>query len=410
MDAQKIEWERDLEMKLQEHDQRIRNELSAYIQQLESKCKSVQQEKDILEKQVTDLRTTLFNDREGENDRIHEQIQLLTNQIEDAKSEKESLLLEQDQTISDLKNSYDNRISEMIKSHATSILAMQERVTQDVTSQYQQRLQAEKDISEKLKATLSEQSILMAAVEQEKKQAVKDAKKRMYDKVTQQFEAGNAKHDALKKSYKDCQDKLNMALSEFSVLKDTKLNLEQQLQQSHEEKRSSEDDMRKIRSLLAKLISAFSICPVDDANATEMTALEMLEKIENGFASNTSKILELKSKEKEYELEICKLQDSLCQVNDNFSNLTAENDQAKEALAATKEQLKSRQSELDSCHLEKESQMLVIANLITEKGKIESELSKANNEKEELAIRCEDLRKMNDEVMSMLEKMYAEKN
>jgi chromosome segregation ATPase len=392
--------------RLSEMTRSIHGGVEAKMHQLEAQCDSLKLDKSILERQIADLQATLFENRTDENSQVDNQVKILSEQIQDARAQKELLLLQHAQDSIALKSATDKRISEMIKSHATSILSMQERVVADITATWQQKLQEEQAVSAELRATVQTLSAQLAALAEEKQQAVRDTKKKMYDKVTLQFEAGNVKYDALKSSYKESQDQLQTASSTIQELRASLSSAQGQLELSREQAAHTAASLGQVEAGLAELVSSFSAQPLDSSSGS---STEVLAAIQQELTSKTARVEEAATLSAELNAEIVRLKESILLTNTNISAINAEKDALNLSLSAAKDALEAAQQQLASSTQERDSQMLVIANMITDKGRLDSELEKAALQTQELTQRCADLRRMNDEVMCMLEKMYAEK-
>mmetsp|Transcript_19155 Transcript_19155/g.32063 ORF Transcript_19155/g.32063 Transcript_19155/m.32063 type:complete len:523 (+) Transcript_19155:76-1644(+) len=410
VDAQKIEWQKESDHRLDEAREVVRREGAMQVQQLEGQSAALRQDKLILERQVAALQSTLFENRSDENSQIDNQVKILSDQLNDAKVQKDLLLKQHTEEICSLKSSNDKRISEMIKSHATSILAMQQRVMGDITATWQQKLKEEEGVSGELRVTVQALSAQVARLGEEKEQAVKDAKKKMYDKVTTQFEAGNAKYEALKSSYKESQESLLTATAKISELKDSLTTVEQELENSRKASVDVAAALSCIGTGCAEIIKLFSSEGLENTDMVQESVRgSIFNRIQNEIKAKASQVEAAAAQSNELNTEIARLKESMLITNKTVTAMNEEKDELALALAAARQAAEATGEELASSKLEKESQMLVIANMITDKGKIDADLEAVTQQNQELTQRCEDLRKMNDEVMSMLEKMYEEK-
>lgn len=395
---------------MHEAREHVRSEGAAEVQRLETQSSSLRQDKSILERQVAALQATLFENRSDENSQVDNQVKILSGQLSDAKSQHELLQKQHEEEIVALKNSNDKRISEMIKSHATSILAMQERVISDMTATWQQKLTEEQAVSSDLRNTMQALSAQVARLGEEKTQAVKDAKKKMYDKVTLQFEAGNLKYEALKNSYKESQDGLQSATAKITELKESLNVLECKLEQFSKEAAGVTAVISSIEAACVDIIKSFSSEKLESTDLLQDAVRKSIfDKIQNEITSSAGKAAVADDTVKNLNSEIDRLKESTLVSNKTLSGINAEKEELNSTLATVRQALETCKEELASSKLEKDSQMLVIANMITEKGKADVELESASQQNQELTQRCEDLRKMNDEIMSMLEKMYDKK-
>ena len=138
----------------------------------------------------------------------------------------------------------------------------------------------------------------------------------------------------------------------------------------------------------------------------EASRLAVFETVQHELSSKAVQLEEAGILTKELSAEIMRLKESIILINTNISAINAEKEDLASTLSSVRAALEISTDELASSKHERDSQLLVIANMITEKGKIDSELEKSSLQNEELTQRCVDLRAMNEEVMSMLEKMY----
>ena len=189
LDALQMEWQAASDVQLNEISQSIYNEVESKMHQLSAHNDSLHLDKSILERQVTDLQATLFENRVDEHNMIDQQVKILNDQLQDAKVQKESLQLQHEQTMATFKNINDKRIAEMIKSHATSILAMQERVTGDLSATWKQKLAEEQSITTELREKVQAHEVHMIQLEEEKIQAVREAKEKLRCKAQLQLDA-----------------------------------------------------------------------------------------------------------------------------------------------------------------------------------------------------------------------------
>jgi chromosome segregation ATPase len=165
-----------------------------------------------------------------------------------------------------------------------------------------------------------------------------------------------------------------------------------------------------IEAACVDIIKSFSSEKLESTDLLQDAVRKSIfDKIQNEITSSAGKAAVADDTVKNLNSEIDRLKESTLVSNKTLSGINAEKEELNSTLATVRQALETCKEELASSKLEKDSQMLVIANMITEKGKADVELESASQQNQELTQRCEDLRKMNDEIMSMLEKMYDKK-
>lgn len=410
LEALKVDWQKETADKITSHISEVREEMKGDMDKLEGENSSLKRDKSILEKNLNELQTAMLDKTVNESNEIHSQLKVLTDQLQEAKSKNDDLIETHEKEMQNLKASNDSKISEMIKSHATSILTMQERVTQDLNSMWQQKVKEEQELVSSLRSQVEKLNADIESLKEEKIQAVKEAKRKMYDKVTQQFEAGNKKYEALKAACRESQEELEKCKAELLELHATCDKEKAAAEESKSTAQQMKNSVLSVQADIVDCIASFRKEPLESVDITTDDVRKCLMGIiKDELSSRSEKTIEMEKTCEELTAESSRLKDAAELSNKNLCKIQSEKDGLLASLEEVRESLQSTRAQLQSSNEEKESQMLVIAGMITEKGNLEKKLDSATQEAQELSHRCEDLRKMNDEVMSMLEKMYAEK-
>jgi hypothetical protein len=233
-------------------------------------------------------------------------------------------------------------------------------------------------------------------------EAVKEAKARVYEKAKLQFEAGNKEFKQVRQQLKDLQQEQETQSAALAAATTSATDLQAQLVLETAKSSAMESHAMDLLELLLGPSAVKRGMDMALAIATARSQLALKE------AATIS-----------METEVASLKDQAAKVpslESKLVSLQAERGEAVAKVAVTHESLKatevllgeSRAETIAACS-ERDAQMMAVAKLVTSKAAVDVALENSQSEVKELNERCSNLRKMNEEVMTMLENMHAGK-
>jgi chromosome segregation ATPase len=219
--------------------------------------------------------------------------------------------------------------------------------------------------------------------------AVKDAKARVYEKAKQQFEAGNKEFTKVKAQLKDCIAEKETIKSEVEKLKT-----------------SNESMKEEINTVTIKIAATEGYL----ASLLEIMGVTDLSDMATAIATAHTNYTQLVSKNEQLECELLSLRESnpkletkLTATEKILTSLEAKMALSQETLKATEALLEEAKHDADIACQDRDAQMMAVAKLTTVNAGLEQKVEAAEKESGELTARCNNLRKMNEEMLTMLE-------
>lgn len=291
---------------------------------------------------------------------------------------------------------------------------MQQRISNDISSKWEKKLNDEKAKVDELTTSLQVANTNLNSLQNNVEKIIYDTKKKIYEKVKTQFDSGNKEFHKLKMTMKDIVQEKEKYEKKCTQHESITLNLTNELTTL------KENHSKLLKSVEEGNDFIQNICNKNNILTTTTNNNNNTSDSLNLFQNNLN-VLEGIINEKNKEIDSLKeqknqLETLLTQIQQNeLKQITTERDEYMKSQIESIEQNKkledlnnSLKDELNSLKLERDSQMLVIAELLSNKNNNEEELIIRRKEVEELSLRCDGLRKMNEEVVSMLEKVYAQ--
>lgn len=299
---------------------------------------------------------------------------------------------------------------EKLSANEGAMASQQKDLAVGLTSKHElQMIEKESEIN-KLLRKLEEQASVFKLKEDNFEdmlaEAVAEAKKHVYAKAEAQFSAGNVKYQAVKQQLKDKQAELVAAQAEL----ETKTNALAEAVQSTKETNDAlsvlhtkHDGIAKELKQLVQIINQPELAAAvggksitgSDYYGTKDAIAVLKTQYENNQALAVQ-VTELTNSKTLLETMVIEKETSLIE-------LSAEQNELKSQFIHKEKELKSVQAQVEKVEKESELQLMIVAKLTTEKEAMESKLQTAEVAQTELNARCENLRNMNSELMTMIE-------
>jgi predicted nucleic acid-binding Zn-ribbon protein len=290
-----------------------------------------------------------------------------------------------------------------------------------MTASYEKLLLDEREKCARMSKDLQEANERITALETEMPIAVQDAKKKVYEKAQAQFAAGNKEFLKIKNTLKETVSAKEECDKKIASLEASLQGVTAQLSAAHTEKDRIKQDMDTVNACLEGLMKA----DITQLNLKSMTGVEYVEAVLCYYREKSGDLAQQVStanKDKaEKELAMNELKDKITAADLSIKTL-------KDSLVSAEAKLTASNDAIASAKRENQSQLVLVANLISEKGRIETDLTIAKRELEsisltqseltrqlleangkvvELTTTCDGLRAMNKDCIEMLEAMYA---
>jgi len=244
--------------------------------------------------------------------------------------------------------------------------------------------------------------------------AVVDAKQKVYAKVKAQFDNGNkefnrikAEKEAVSKELESCQvllraeqDKCTAGDATNSALRDKVHLLGEALCSVLKEALPSAQYSRA-----AKLLSSAEMAV---SGPQDLEAVNTLcEHAKNCIGLRSKELSDIQEATKAVNTEVSAVKKALEEKDTALLGAFSKCAQLEEEHQRAQVSAKALQQELHDVHKEKDSQMLAVAKLATSNTTLEIQVETMQGEMSELTARNAGLRKMNEEMMAMLEKAHG---
>jgi hypothetical protein len=306
--------------------------------------------------------------------------------------------------LTNLRNSTTKRITEIITSHAQAVVDMQQRLSKEMSSKWETLLDEEKRKVADLSLALQTANQKLGTLEGDTSRLVYETKKKAYEKVKAQFDAGNKEFQKLKGSLKELagdKDKLERKVSQQeSLLTDLRAEVSS-LKERHHGLSYQFNDLQAIMK------SFPGVAAVIMTENLKENLLGLKALCETQLAQHQKAILEWEESKGEL-LKLISAREKELKESAEGRQLVLEQlavVQAEVRLGA--EANEALRQEVTGLKHERDSQLLAIATVLKEKHLLEEELVNKATEAVELLNRCEGLRQMNEEVVCMLERVYS---
>lgn len=319
--------------------------------------------------------------------------------------------------ISALRADHQKHVMSVMTTGAQSLIEAKNTVTET----YEKLLSQEREKCSCLSRELQEATERIGALETEMPLAVHEAKKKVYEKAQAQFAAGNKEFLKIKNALKDAVTAKEEAEKKITSLETSLRNAVTQQSAASVETDRIKQDMLSLNSRLEQIVKAdVSVLSLQNLSGVESVeyVLRYYREKNGEYAQQLSKTNEERAQQ---EAIATTLKEKMTTAENTIKSLT-------ESLTAAECKIASSNDSLSSAKRENQSQLLLVANLMSEKGRFESELISTKKELEsalhmqselatqlveangkiaELTNRCEELRAMNKDAIEMLEAMYA---
>lgn len=333
-----------------------------------------------------------------------------------------------------------NKLESAEKSHTHQIEMLksdhQKHVMNVMTTGAQSLIEAKQSISDNFEKMLNEEKTKSAAhlkaleeaqqrattLETDLPVAVQEAKRKVYEKAQAQFAAGNKEFMKVKNSLREVVSAKEEADNKIATLEETVKSLTAQVSAAGSEKDNAQKELLAVSSRLEMLVKADAgVLP----HASSLAPIEAVEGVLKYYRDKTGEHTQQLSKTR---AEKVQLETAIQELEEKSRVAQLKIKEMQEGLLGAESKASTAADALASSKRENQSQLLLVANVMSEKGRLESELnssktevaalslrqtelekelSAANDKVTELTTRCEELRVMNKDAIEMLEAMYA---
>jgi chromosome segregation ATPase len=307
--------------------------------------------------------------------------------------------------LTNLRNTYEKRLTEIITSNAQAVIDAQGRISREMAQKWDKLYAEEQGKVQDLTASLESANEKLAAAEEEMTRVAYETKKKAYEKVKAQFDSGNKEFQKLKSSLREVV--LEKEKSERKATQQEALVVElraevQSLKDGHQGLRSQLSEIETILKTIPLTFEAGAGAAVKDQLIALRAAFEAkLLEHQQTVTSWESRTIDLKS-------QISSLESTLKGCQGEKALLETQLGKVQQEAKLSAEAAESLRGELTGLKHERDSQLLAIGNVLQEKHQLEEELQRKAGEVGELVSRCEGLRQMNEEIVCMLEKVYQQ--
>ena len=223
--------------------------------------------------------------------------------------------------------------------------------------------------------------------------AVSEAKARVYEKAKQQFEAGNAE-------FKSVRQQLKTALAE----QETQSVELKKIQSDYQESKTSCDTLTtKIASTENHLKALLQLLLPESSQSEHIDTDAAVASAKANIAVNTSRLKALEAEAKSLRERVPLLEERASIAENATAELEMKAALSSETIKATEALLAESKAEIAAAVAERDAQMTAVAKLATSNATLDAEVESVKKEAVENAERCAGLRKMNEELLAMLE-------
>ena len=337
--------------------------------------------------------------------------------------------LQQSQTLSDVTNkaitqrlqSVENELVQAREEHEMQILEMQEEFQVKLRSVQTRLIDKHSGEKKSLESLLIQEKndreadmATYRAREEEMleqmKEAVKDAKKRVYEKAQSQFANGNKEYNKLKGQYKEMTSSKEKLSAELKISSSEVEKLNKEILVHKETISKNEKQLHDYIEMCDLAVKHFGNSNIA---TTEQSSTEKLELAKASIGIQFKQFNELKTSNEEI---IKKLRDSelSCEMKDGqIEKLRIQISDQEKLVEKGEKNIVDMENQMNEMQAQADAQNNVIAKLMVNSNNAQTipanvscvkcdELKRVNMELEE---RCVSLRAMNEEVMGMLESM-----
>ena len=297
--------------------------------------------------------------------------------------------------------------------------------TTALTEEFDDKLRKQKDVSDRHLVALRAAEERVKVLERELPVAVQEAKRRVYDKAQAQFAVGNKEYQKMKRSLLEAVAANEERDQKMSALDVALQQASADIDRLQVEKTNIQADMTALTNQLRDMVAAeYNSGVVGDTHTFSpfdaIAAVIRYYRDKNGeYAQQLSKAQGEKSA---HEAAVKDLASQLSEARAAEQNL-------KQVLTNVESRLKIATDSLQSSNKENQNQLLLTSRVISDKVRLEKELSATKEELQstvqrqaetmselsvavakvvELTKRCDELRAMNEEVIGMLEARYTQ--
>lgn len=212
----------------------------------------------------------------------------------------------------------------------------------------------------------------------------------MYEKAQAQFEAGNKEFKTMRAQYKQASAEKEALSRELQAVNDATAAV-------NEEKEKLMVKVAAGDGFIQALLEAVDV-PYSASNVAESVEAAM------GKVRTTGSSLSLAEKEVELlKLKVPELKTHVEKAEAANTMLESKLALGQETLRATEALLEESKKEMKAMGVERDAQMMAVAKLSTKNAQLEQQVEEVSKERDELQSRTANLRKMNEEMLTMLE-------
>lgn len=312
--------------------------------------------------------------------------------------------------LTSLKNSYEKRITEIITSNAQAVIDMQHRISQEMSQKWENLYQEEQKKVQLLTTSLDSANEKILTLENDLQRVIYETKKKAYEKVKAQFDAGNKEFQKLKLSLKEIVNDKEKVERKVTQQEGKIGELLTEIQSLREQNENYKLQSLALQNLIKSypLISEVTWTPSSENNLQEaVTILRNFYEMKFQVYGKLSSEWEEKNRQDKSQIMI--LEGNIRELNQEKMTLNEQIVKCQQEIRQRDEALEQIRQEVDGLKHERDSQLMAIATILQEKNVLDGEYQRKVLEVAELTTRCEGLRQMNEEIVCMLEKVYQEK-
>lgn len=293
--------------------------------------------------------------------------------------------------------------------------------TSAITEKFEKLISEERAVTARHVQALSEANERVSTLEAELPVAVQEAKKRVYDKAQAQFAAGNKEFQKVKNTLRDAVTAKEEGDKKVAALEVSLQNALTQVTQVEAEKAALCAEMASVSNRLELIVKG----DVGVLAGKTLSAIDTVAAVLSYYRDKNGEYTQLLSKAQD---DKSKHEAAVRDMSSQLATAQATVKELQQAVESAESRLACATEALTISKRENQNQLLLTANVMSEKGRMEAALSSATTELQttlqkhtdlksaltqanekvaELTTRCDELRAMNKEVIEMLEAMYA---
>lgn len=321
-----------------------------------------------------------------------------------AKQNTDLLVTEHTVELTNLRNTYEKRLTEIITSNAQAVIDAQGRISREMSQKWEQLYEEERGKVQALTASLESANEQLSNMGEELTRVAYETKKKAYEKVKAQFDSGNKEFQKLKSSLREIVQEKEKGEKKLAQQELLVTELRSEIQRLKDSQQGMTSQLSEIETIL----KSFPMATANGGGPLKDQLLALRSAYEAKFLEHEKTVVGWEGRTGDLKNQISSLEATLQGCQNEKRMLQEQIGKLQQESKLSAESAESLKGEITGLKHERDSQLLAIGNVLQEKHLLEEELQRKVIEVTELVSRCEGLRQMNEEIVCMLEKVYGE--